>query len=551
MSARGSHLASLVLTALGLAFAADTAFPAPSRTVPQHVASRFRSIVEAIEAGRCGDVESEAQDLLALYPRSGEYLEGMFRRPYLADYLRGKVLLDCRKQLAEARVAFLAEREAGIVEDHPEWAQRLAGDEARAREDRTPPEMVVSQVELVESRLEGESENVQETASVRIRGYAQDDGGVRSVSVNGRPIGIAPSAIEPFRFEFDDTIELRVQGSRPVIEIAAQDQHGNSSSRRAQIEDLPALKIPRGERVSAIVVGVDRYDRSYVGAGGECDPNITHRCPDGARPACSGMTDLKAAVTDARRMARLLRLRGVPERNIHLLISPRDEPPGATRSSVTRALETLPSMEGDRLIFYFAGHGIISSRQKNLMLLTDSIVAECPSAAVGPSQAEATSLDVTEIKERLKAGRFAERYLIVDACRVERTARDAAGTGPWRGFQFQEPASSGAGRGSPPESGLSREVLTFYGTSHGRRSIEWGEKGGYFTHFLLQALRRDYPLNRLFDFVNRRVIEETRRACPDETDCSEVQQPYLDMPEWLRANIPFQERIYMLGERPR
>lgn len=203
---------------------------------------------------------------------------------------------------------------------------------------------------------------------------------------------------------------------------------------------------------------------------------------------------LRGAVRDALRMREwLLSVDGgaVPSANLQLLLGPSQAsaaaPPGArpleaTQEHIIRAIDRVMQRsggQGERLFFYYAGHGLSSALAgglENAMVpadFTDLLTTR--------------SLGLRSIFEFFKAARFQEQFFFVDACRNI----------PWlvpseRKFRIGEwPLPATPNFDAPPP-----QQFICYATSQGLRAVELQEAGnerGAFTEALLNGLRGAGP----------------------------------------------------------
>lgn len=206
----------------------------------------------------------------------------------------------------------------------------------------------------------------------------------------------------------------------------------------------------------AIVIGIDRY--------------WTER-------AC-----LRGAVRDAGKMHEWLLSQdggAVPEENITLLTRPlprRRRPKGsldATKDSITTAIAELVRRsggEGERLFFYFAGHGLTAridfSDEPTLV------------AADFTDVLSDNSISLRSLWEFFDTTRFADQFLFVDACR-----------NPWPGElvvgRWTLPGSRRPGQDPAQQ-------FILYATSPGLKAAELSQPGderGAFTDVLIRGLR--------------------------------------------------------------
>ena len=243
----------------------------------------------------------------------------------------------------------------------------------------------------------------------------------------------------------------------------------------------------------AVVIGVDRY--------------------------WSERASLKGAVADALRMREwLLDPSGgaVPAENMAVLLSPSEgsdptdvEAPEATTANIVNAIADLLKRsrgEGERLFFYYAGHGLtarVNQRDENALVCADF------------SEVLTTnSLALRSLWEFFETVQFRDQFFFVDACRNM----------PWDNVEFEVgrwPLPRKRDPGDPPA-----QQIILYATSPGLRSLELQEAGnerGAFTEVLLDGLRgkskakawssedQSYQVRweRLVDFV-KDELEERR-----------------------------------------
>ncbi|MFD0249814.1 hypothetical protein ACFVGX_02780 [Streptomyces sp. NPDC127113] len=212
-------------------------------------------------------------------------------------------------------------------------------------------------------------------------------------------------------------------------------------------------------RVFALVVGIESYT---IGQG----------------------WDLPGAARDAVRFARWLTDGGVPEEQVHVLVSPLDrtakelqvpDVPPATRDHVERLLfKELPTCDGDLLWIYWAGHGYLDDSHQLLLPYADA------------TREWTHHLNIEAALRWWKgsgvqAGRFGRQIAIGDACRVDgRLARQLSfGTTDY-----------GARR---PDS--DRLQFTLYACRVGELAQNLPDSGaGQFTDVLLRRLQATSPL---------------------------------------------------------
>jgi hypothetical protein len=247
----------------------------------------------------------------------------------------------------------------------------------------------------------------------------------------------------------------------------------------------------------AVVIGVDRY--------------------------WSERASLQGAVNDALTMRTwLLDKKGgnVPKQQLLLLLSPRqDVKPDvefveATKDNINLAINDLMLIskgEGERLYFFFAGHGLtarVANRDENALVTTGF-------NAVNTDH----SIALRSLWEFFETTQFRDQFFFVDACR---------NVPPWEKHEFEIgrwtlPRSRDPGK--PPV-----QQFILYATSPGLKAVEVrdvaGAEHGAFTGALLDGLggkgeakawswEREYyevRWDRLVDYVRKRVEAEQREA---------------------------------------
>ena len=247
----------------------------------------------------------------------------------------------------------------------------------------------------------------------------------------------------------------------------------------------------------AVIIGIDRY--------------------------WSDQASLRGAVHDALAMRKwVLDPAGgnVPEQQLLLLLSPREgENPGvksieATKDNINLAINDLMLIsngEGERLYFFFAGHGLtarVSNRDENALVTSGF-------NAVNTDH----SIALRSLWEFFETTQFRDQFFFVDACRnVPRWEQDEFEIGRWTLPRSRDP-------GKPPV-----QQFILYATSPGLKAVEVrdvpGAEHGAFTGALLDGLNGDaaakawswerecYEVRweRLVDYVRGRVEAEKREA---------------------------------------
>jgi Caspase domain len=244
----------------------------------------------------------------------------------------------------------------------------------------------------------------------------------------------------------------------------------------------------------AIIIGVDQYWR-----------------PE----AC-----LKGAVRDALKITTWLEDPnggGVPRQNLYLLLSRSPAspaaPPGmkvwsATKNKIVEVANDLKKRsggKGERLFFYFSGHGLTSR-----MSFSDE---NGLAAADFTDVLTDNSLTVQSISEYFEATQFQEQYFFIDGCRNI----------PWEETEFVLGRMPRPQRRDPNLPAIQQFIC--YATSPGVKAKEMGKAGeerGAFTTALLDGLKGtrtaklwnearqeyDVPWENLFKFVEDAVTKQ-------------------------------------------
>ena len=145
------------------------------------------------------------------------------------------------------------------------------------------------------------------------------------------------------------------------------------------------------ERTVALVVGIERYK------------------------AKSTTWDLNGPASDARRMTEWLIQKGVPASQIHLHLSPGDttlmngqpQAKPANREEVREALNVLHQEQGDLLLIFWGGHGVIDSDGNRRLLYANA------------TEDDKQNLDLDDLLRTLRTTYFKgfpRQICIVDAC---------------------------------------------------------------------------------------------------------------------------------------
>lgn len=185
-----------------------------------------------------------------------------------------------------------------------------------------------------------------------------------------------------------------------------------------------------------------------------------------------------------------------------------------SRSAITNALDQMCSQakQGDRLIFFFTGHGI-SVGGKSYIVPGDG------------SDDTSSLIPAEEIVGKLSESGASEVLLFIDACRT--TSGVKAG-GVAKQILTDEFAKAFR---VEPRLGGPRMTATLYACSVGESAYEWPEKNdGVFTYYMLDGLsgaadkdQNGVTLNELQQHVGDKVKEHAR-AYP-----AQKQTPWIDM----------------------
>lgn len=279
-----------------------------------------------------------------------------------------------------------------------------------------------------------------------------------------------------------------------------------------------------------VAAGVEKYD----------DPRIA---------------PLMFAVADAKAVAATFRAAGVPSRNVVVLTS--DQPDPARRPSRIALLSAFESVRdraraGDRLVFFFAGHGVEEADGQYLLTV------DCRRSLLRD-----TALPTRLIDGALEGLQAAEVLFLIDACRNDpmsgRGDADARLTdGLARGLRPMAVA--------PPTAGPPRAEAVLLACDVGERAWEDPERGhGAFTAFLIQGLGGaaraadgQVHLAELARYVRDSVSEWARRQgrqqTPRLTGPAELDMVLLTPPDEPLisisfANLPLAEALVQLSEQ--
>lgn len=232
---------------------------------------------------------------------------------------------------------------------------------------------------------------------------------------------------------------------------AAPSQAGANSRQLEQIEPLKSL--PAKAKRWALVIGVDKYS----------DPQIS---------------PLRGAANDARVLAdTLVHYAAFPSDQVILLATDQPAERQPTRVNVLRRLSNLAAAvpKDGLLLISFSGHGMERGGQAYL-LPSDAQISEQISFL------EETAINVSRMRDLIKATGVAQVMVLLDACRNDPGGRADAPNNLTQtyvnGFNFDV---------------RNREVQAFatiYATGVGQRAYEYTEKKqGYFSWAIVEALK--------------------------------------------------------------
>ena len=309
-----------------------------------------------------------------------------------------------------------------------------------------------------------------------VRGTADDNRGVLSVSIDGVPARLKPASgpkASAGALEFRE--EVVVPAGATQVAVEALDRAGNVSRALLRIARPVAVfsSAIRGRR-AAVIAGVSRYAH-----------------PD------DGLGNLKFAARDAQSVVDLLKdplVAGWSESNIEVLIDQR-----ATRAGLRDALERAAAglQSEDVLFVYIAAHGAADPFERSggslYLLLHDGRLSDLPR----------TALPMEELQTFLRSRVTARVVALIDVCHSATILGAREGAQPIGASLATRPGiavitSSGVGE-------VSRE----------RPDLDGGH--GVFTYAVLQALRGGADANHdglitaaeLFSFVHHHVRELT------------------------------------------
>lgn len=211
--------------------------------------------------------------------------------------------------------------------------------------------------------------------------------------------------------------------------------------------------LPGSAKRFALIIGVDNYSDTQI-------------------------TTLGGASNDAKALAdALVKYAGFQEENVILLTSTESAERQPTRGNILRRLSNLASVipKDGMLLFSFAGHGMERNGQA-FLLSSDAQVND------DVDLLESTTINVQQVKERIKKIGVGQVLILLDACRNDPAGRSDSNNplteNYTRAFGFDV---------------ANREIQAFatiYATAVGQRAYEYKErKQGYFTWALVEGLK--------------------------------------------------------------
>jgi hypothetical protein len=495
-----------------------------------------------LETGDYQEALELAKAAIAEHPDSTETRVGMFTKSYFPHFLMARIY-DELGDPDTARIECRKELDAGVIQNNKGEMRSLTTLLSTLEQvDPEPPRIERAEATIIETEFAAGDRKGFEQAVIELSGSVFDRGGIRSITAAGQRIRFKATDVG---VTFKDRV--RIDAAAKSVKLVVEDSSDRVTTRSIAV-DIPPLDLgPAAGSIHAVLVGIDRYETAVWSENGVCRPELQQRCADPGRFACYPVADLGAAAGDAERFADLLLRRGVPQRNIELITSKRGSVK-ATRENVLRALSRARGIEAGTLIFFFAGHGVHSAGKKNLLLLSDTRGWEClDGPAPERDDLEATSISVEEVEQALMESHATERYVFLDACRTLNTPGTRGVDQSLPGFDVRGVAVVPGDLQPEPES---TAPVVVYATQERKVSVEWQKRrAGYFTWFLLQALRRDFDLDQLSRFVQDRVREQTAAdLCPEgaQEECMGIQVPVVDWPKELGEDFRLRRNTHVL-----
>lgn len=262
--------------------------------------------------------------------------------------------------------------------------------------------------------------------------------------------------------------------------------------------------LPSSAKRFALIIGVDTYSDTQI-------------------------TTLGGASNDAKALAdALVKYAGFQEENVILLTSTQVEERRPTRGNILRRLSNLASIipKDGMLLFSFAGHGMERNGQA-FLLSSDAQVND------DIDLLESTTINVQQVKERIKKIGVGQVLILLDACRNDPAGRSDTNNplteNYTRAFGFDV---------------ANREVQAFatiYATAVGQRAYEYKErKQGYFTWALVEGLKGEaanangeITLAGLISYLQERVPKKVLL----DLGQGKVQRPYAEIGGYKADNL--------------
>lgn len=304
----------------------------------------------------------------------------------------------------------------------------------------------------------------------------------------GRPVSLSLESYYQvsgiFSMKIHEVISGRISSDQAMLDIEDNIRRITTSSKNLPIDPVDPNpptpnKLPlKRTDVYALVLGIGSYQSNRI-------PKLNY------------------AVSDAQQFAKALEANAnIPTENITTYTD--------TQATKARAEAKIAQLAGslkatDTLIIYFSGHGAPSDKADAMLVLWDT----------DPELLNQTALTLTAIKDSAKsAGRV---LLILDACfSGENGSKSvtAPGSKPF-GLQVKQ-----------PQGDSQFAVLASSGSSESSYESP-ALKGGYFTYYLLEALRGavtspngQATLGQIYEYVQAKVSASVRR----ERNASQVPQ---------------------------
>lgn len=237
----------------------------------------------------------------------------------------------------------------------------------------------------------------------------------------------------------------------------------------------------------AVIVGIDGYKVA----------NPLTCAVNDARSFCDVMTDSQYG--------------NIPKSNVKLLYDKDSKESAGTYPSKTNILSALSDtikniQTGDRLIFFYTGHGV-SYNNKSYIIPIDARITKAGSLDVG------SCISSEEITDKICNSSASEILIFLDACRsnsenskaIIKKSSSVFTDGFAKAFQIRA-------RNNGP-----KMTATFYACDLKEKAYEWQKmEHGVFTYFLLEGLKgkaastKGVTLNSLDDYVGDAIIDHRK-----------------------------------------